>query len=108
MPPEPGLALDQRDHGLHPSRVLEAFQTARERLPDVGESITALHGVTAGAYGAAHRLQLDACNTLPGRQVVRGPGHLGGLRQPAGNLSSFLLKHLTLSWHNKVRHTDAS
>ena len=108
MPPEPGLALYERHHGLHPLWVLEAFQTARERLLDVGESITALQGVASMAHGSWHRLQLDACNTLPGRQVVRGPGHLGGLRQPAGNLSSFLLKHLALSWHNKVRHTDAS
>ena len=60
------------------------------------------------AHGARYFNELGACNALPGRQVVRGPRHFGGLTQAPGDLSGFLLKHLALSWHNKVRHTDAS
>ena len=96
MPSKIFMARDQCHHGLHPVRMIEACSSALQGLFNVVESIPALQGVASMAHGAAHRLQLSAGNALPGWQVVRGPGHLGGLTQAPGYFFRFFLQHFLI------------
>ncbi len=76
MPPEPGLALDELDHGVDPLRMVQALQSTLERCPYIAEPVAALHGITPEAGSPFNFSELGASLTVPGRQVVRWSGHL--------------------------------
>ena len=86
-----------RCHCPRPVGPGNASQAAHHGVHDVREPVTALQCITAVASSARDLRQLASCLAMDGWQVVRIARHLGGLREPACNLFSFLCIHITLS-----------